>query len=66
MEVLTIKEVKEKLKCSDWLVRDMVRTQGLPSIRIGKRVLIDKDDLENWLTEHKKGSLSESNVSDEL
>jgi excisionase family DNA binding protein len=47
--ILTIAEVSEKLKVSESTVRTMVRCDGMPHVRIGKRIIIDSQQLELWL-----------------
>ena len=54
MTVLTMKEAAELMRISVAMVSRLVHTQGLPHMRIGRRVFFPKDRLERWLEEQVK------------
>ena len=56
--VLTIKEVAEKLRISESTVRNMVRVDQMPHVRIGKRIIIDREQLELWLRSRMHNEIS--------
>lgn len=51
MEYLTIKETCEYFgnKISDFTIRKLLRTGQLPHIRMGRKYLIPKDGLRQWI-----------------
>lgn len=60
--LLTIREVAEVLRCCERHVENLRRRQGLPTIRLGRRVLIRRDDLEAWLREQREVLGKEGNA----
>ncbi len=57
---LTVTEAADLLGVSAWLVRQQVSRGLLPSVRLGRRVLIPRTRLLAWLeTEHESTSRSD-------
>jgi len=52
-DIITVRETAEYLRISQTYVRDLIRIKGLPHFRLGRRILVDKADLENWLEGQK-------------
>ena len=52
MDALTIKETAKYLRCSESLVRKILKTKGLRYLALGNRKLIQRSDLEAWIEEH--------------
>lgn len=52
-EVLTVAEVCEALKLGRTVVNSYLWNGTLPSLKIGRRRLILRDDLERFLEEHR-------------
>ena len=46
---LTVKEVQEKLKVGERNAYKLVNLTGFPKIRIGKKILVPEDELEEYL-----------------
>ena len=46
---LSVAETAERLGISRWLVRQAVRDGSLPSLRVGRRILIPRVRLQAWL-----------------
>lgn len=55
---LTVAETAELLGISRWLVQQAVQQGALPSVRLGRRILIPKARLQAWL----EGERSEPGV----
>ena len=53
MKVLTVKETADVLKVKPQWVYRMIRNDGLPCIRLGRRLRIDEDSLLKWLAERR-------------
>jgi excisionase family DNA binding protein len=53
MNVLTVKETADVLKVKPQWVYRMIRNDGLPCIRLGRRLRIDEDSLLKWLAERR-------------
>lgn len=48
---LSVPEAAEMIGVSASKMYEIVRTQGFPAIRVGKRVLVNAKKLEAWLDE---------------
>jgi len=59
VRILTVKETADLLKVKPQWVYRMMRSDGLPSIRLGRQVRIDEDSLEEWLAEHRSDAHQE-------
>lgn len=46
---LSVAETAELLGISRWLVQQAVRDGSLPSVRVGRRILIPRRRLDAWL-----------------
>ena len=55
MKVLTVKETAAVLKVKPQWVYRMIRSDGLPCIRLGRQVRVDEDALDRWLTDRRSG-----------
>jgi excisionase family DNA binding protein len=55
--LLTTAEVAERLRCSVWNVRDLVRAGRLPSVRLKPRgrLLFDEDELRQAIRDGHRG-----------
>jgi excisionase family DNA binding protein len=51
--LITVKEAADLLKVKPQWVYRMMRSDGLPCIRLGRQVRIDEDSLEKWLAERR-------------
>ena len=49
---LTVKETKEYLKIGSTKMSFLLKEEGFPCVRLGRRVLIIKDALDRWMYEH--------------
>ena len=47
--VLSVAEAAEIVGISDRYMYELVKTEGFPTIRIGKRLLVSRPGLERWL-----------------
>lgn len=55
IETLTIADAAQELKVSESMIRKMIKTQGLPHIKFGNRVIIERADLRLWVDSKKIG-----------
>jgi len=51
--LLSYEAASRYLSLSYWSVRTMVTGGQIPHIRSGKRILIDREDLDIWIDQHK-------------
>ena len=49
MQMLTVPEVAEILRVSEYLVYELVRRSEIPHIRVGGRILISRYALAEWI-----------------
>ena len=50
--MLTVKELQNKLNMGKNKTYKLVHTKGFPTIRIGKTILIPEDELQQWLSDN--------------
>ena len=53
--LLNVKQLAELLGVSDSSVYELIEEEDFPSLRIGKRIVIPKEELRKWITSHTKG-----------
>lgn len=53
-EYMTINEVCEELHMSRWTVDKHIRVNGMPHVKVEKRVLIERTALYEWLDQQQK------------
>ena len=52
---LNVKQLADLLGVSDSSVYELIQENGFPSLRIGKRIVIPKEELRGWISTHTKG-----------
>ena len=60
MNILTTDDVKTLLKISDKKAKALMRTEGFPSIKIGREYRVEEQALLDWMKETKIVKLDES------
>ena len=53
--LLNVRQAALYLACSVWAVRDLLRRKELPKIKLGKKFLIDRVELDRYI-ERMKGA----------
>ena len=53
--LLNVETVAKVLGVSDSSVYELIEEEDFPSLRIGKRIVIPKEELRKWITSHTKG-----------
>lgn len=56
-DFLEVKQTATELHISEWSVRDMCRKGTLPSVKVGRRILIPKKQLIANLESHMTGAI---------
>jgi len=54
----TIEDVAEFCQVKVSVVKYWIYTKSIPYIKIGKQILFDKGDLEEWIEKQKRGAIS--------
>jgi excisionase family DNA binding protein len=54
--LLTVKQAAAYLACSVFAVRELGWSRRVPSLKIGRRVLFDRTDLDTYITVAKAGA----------
>lgn len=52
-EILTAKEIKEKLKCGINRAYDLMKSPAFPSIKLGGRYIVTASAFNRWLIENE-------------
>ena len=53
--LLNVKQLAALLGVSDSSVYELIQEDDFPSLRIGKRIVIPKEELRKWISAHTKG-----------
>ena len=53
--LLNVKQLAELLGVYDSSVYELIQKDDFPSLRIGKRIVIPKEELRKWISAHTKG-----------
>ena len=53
--LLNVETVAKVLGVSDSSVYELIQEDDFPSLRIGKRIVIPKEELRKWISAHTKG-----------
>ena len=53
--LLNVKQLAELLGVSDSSVYELIQEDDFPFLRIGKRIVIPKEELRKWISAHTKG-----------
>lgn len=53
--LLNVKQVASLLGISDSGAYELIQEDDFPSLRIGKRIVIPKENLQQWISNHTKG-----------
>ena len=51
---LNVKQLADLLGVSDSSVYELIQEDGFPSLRIGKRIVIPKEELREWISARTK------------
>ena len=51
--LITIKETMQRLRISRSMMNSLIKREGSPVHRFGRRVLIDPEELRPWLTQRR-------------
>ena len=57
---LSVEEAAPLLGVSVYMVRSLIRQRRLPYHRVGRRIVLDRKDLERFLTAHRVEAREES------
>ena len=52
--LLNVKQLADLLGVSDSSVYQLIQEDGFPSLRIGKRIVIPKEELREWISTRTK------------
>jgi excisionase family DNA binding protein len=55
--LLSISETEQEYGATDWFWRRQIWNGKLPVVRVGKKQLIDRTDIEAFIEKHKKVEL---------
>ena len=47
--MLTVRDVAELTTLSEWTIRTYVSQRKIPFMKLGRRVLFERDDIADWL-----------------
>ena len=53
--LLNVKQVASVLGISDSGAYELIQEDDFPSLRIGKRIVVPKEELRKWISAHTKG-----------
>ena len=53
--LLNVNQLADLLGVSDSSVYELIQEDDFPSVRIGKRIVVPKDELRKWISAHTMG-----------
>ena len=53
--MLNMKQLSDLLGISDASAYELVQEEDFPALRIGKRIVVPKEELRNWISARTKG-----------
>ena len=53
--LLNVKQLADLLGVSDSSVYELIQEDDFPALRIGKRIVVPKEELMEWISAHTKG-----------
>lgn len=53
--MLNMKQLSDLLGISDASAYELVQEEDFPSLRIGNRIVVPKEELRRWISAHTKG-----------
>ena len=53
--LLRVKQLADLMGVSDSSIYELILEADFPSLQIGKRIVIPKEELRKWITAHTKG-----------
>ena len=53
--MLNMKQLSDLLGISDASAYELIQEEGFPALRIGKRIVVPKEELQNWISARTKG-----------
>ena len=56
--LLTIKELVEHLGATEWFWRSQIWSGRLPFVQVGRKMFIDREDIEAFIVRHKSRHLA--------
>ena len=62
MNILTVEELKDVLKITEKKAKALMRTEGFPSIRIGREYRVEEEALMEWVRSTKTINLNYSKL----
>jgi excisionase family DNA binding protein len=51
--LLTVKDAAAYLSCTVWCIRSLIWSRKIPYLKLGKRFLIDRADLDSFVEQEK-------------
>ncbi len=63
-ETFNIKEVAKYLKCSESLIRNLVRKKAIVYFRVGNRLYFKKSSIDKWITQQEVNNILDSAVDE--
>ena len=55
--LLNVKQLVVLLGVSESSVYELIQEDDFPSLRIGKRIVVPKEELKKWISTHTKGGM---------
>lgn len=54
--LLSVKQLVDLMGVSESSIYELIQEDDFPSLRIGKRIVVPKEELRKWITAHTKGA----------
>lgn len=54
--LLNVEQLVDLMGVSDFSIYELIQEDDFPSLRIGKRIVVPKEELRKWIAAHTKGA----------
>jgi excisionase family DNA binding protein len=61
--LLRVEDAARYLSATTWFVETLVRERQIPSLVLGKRRVIDVNDLDSWIEKEKRAALDSERLA---
>lgn len=56
MDIMYVKELAQYLKCSESVIRNLIRDNAIPYFRIGRKINFNKEAIDEWIRNQNKAN----------
>ncbi len=66
MDIMNVKELAKYLKCSESVIRNLIRDNAIPYFRIGYRINFNKEAINEWIKNQEIKNMKQQSKPNEI